>query len=174
MNNYKDGIGKRIKLIRQQLKLTQQQFAEKIGVSRSHISNLENGNEMPSNSLLLFISTIFPVNHDWLLYEDGDMLYSGTESENKVFEERLNKTINETKTIYKTTDYWVREYLFDLLESELVLNQNCAKNPNDTMIVMADIIKELNQMTASTDNSEKKNSKYKLFQLIDEIYEMNE
>ena len=152
MYNYKDGIGNRIKLVRQQLGLTQQQFAEKIGISRSHISNIENGNEMPSNSLVLLITAIFPVNHDWLLYEDGEMLYLGDD---------------------KTTDYWVREYLFDLLESELALNQNCSKNANDTMIVMADIIKRLNQIISSTDNDEKKTSKYKLFQLIDEIYDMN-
>lgn len=173
MNNYKDGIGNRIKLVRQQLGLTQQQFAEKIGISRSHISNIENGNEMPSNSLVLLITAIFPVNHDWLLYEDGEMLYLGDESDNQIYEERLKKTISETKDLYKTTDYWVREYLFDLLESEFVLNQNCSNNANDTMIVMADIIKRLNQIISSTDKGEKKNSKYKLFQLIDEIYDMN-
>lgn len=173
MNNYKEGIGNRIKLVRQQLGLTQQQFAEKIGISRSHISNIENGNEMPSNSLVLLITAIFPVNHDWLLYEDGEILCSSEESENQVNNERLNQAINETKKICKTTDHWVREYLLDLLENELVLNQNCSKKTNDTMIVIADIIERLNQIIASTDDDKRKDLKYKLFQLIDEIYEMN-
>ncbi len=62
-------IGERIKKIRVDANLNQEQFAEKISVSRSFISRVENGKETPSDTLVKLISSFFERNYEWV--KDG-------------------------------------------------------------------------------------------------------
>lgn len=62
-------IGERIKKIRVDANLNQEQFAEKISVSRSFISRVENGKETPSDTLVKLISSFFGRNYEWV--KDG-------------------------------------------------------------------------------------------------------
>ncbi len=59
-------IGERIKFIRKQYKLTQTEFGKKFGVSQTHISKIEKGEENPSETLIMFICSSFFVNYEWL------------------------------------------------------------------------------------------------------------
>ena len=47
MIDYKS-IGTRIRAVRQEKKLTQEQLAEAVGVGVTHISHIETGNSVPS------------------------------------------------------------------------------------------------------------------------------
>lgn len=67
-----DTLGQRIKEIRNEQLLTQQQFAESISVSRPFISRVEAGKEKPSDSLLKLISATYNVKFDWLKTGSGD------------------------------------------------------------------------------------------------------
>ena len=65
-------IGKFIALRRKELKLTQSELAEKLGVTDRSISNWENGKNMPDYSLLPQLSEILDVSLNDLL--SGEIL----------------------------------------------------------------------------------------------------
>ncbi len=68
-------IGARIKRLRDAQKLTQQQFSDKLGVSRGYIPLIERGTKEPSEQLLLHISRAFGVSLEWLKEGQGEPVY---------------------------------------------------------------------------------------------------
>lgn len=56
----------RIKELRKVLGLTQQKFADRLGLKRQTIAAYEIGNIEPSESTLLLICKEFAINYDWL------------------------------------------------------------------------------------------------------------
>ena len=64
---------KQLKKLRKELELTQQEFSEKIGVSRSNIGKYESGISEPSTAVISLICKEFNVNEDWLRNGNGDM-----------------------------------------------------------------------------------------------------
>ena len=63
----------RLKTIRKTMKLTQQQFARKIGVSRDIVASWEIGRVQPSEAMLRLISRECAVGYEWLKYGAGEM-----------------------------------------------------------------------------------------------------
>jgi transcriptional regulator with XRE-family HTH domain len=63
----------RIRKVRNSLKLSQEKFGARIGVSRSVINNFERGVTILSSPLLEHFCDIFNVNQDWLLTGEGEM-----------------------------------------------------------------------------------------------------
>ncbi len=59
-------MNERIKIIRKDFGLTQDEFGKKIGSARNTIANYENGNRTPSNSVILSICREFNVNEKWI------------------------------------------------------------------------------------------------------------
>lgn len=66
-------IGKRIKELRKSYKLNQTDFAKPLGISYGHISNLEQGKDMPSQSLVKLMAYEYNTSEEWILNGDGDM-----------------------------------------------------------------------------------------------------
>ena len=66
-------IGQRIKKIRSSKKLTQDDFAEIIGLTKNFISLIETGNRTPSDRTISDICRVFHVNESWLRTGDGEM-----------------------------------------------------------------------------------------------------
>lgn len=66
-------LGERIKKVRKELDLTQQEFCDRIGLKRNSISLVESDKRNPSNQLLLAICREFNVSEEWLRTGDGDM-----------------------------------------------------------------------------------------------------
>ncbi len=60
-------INERFKEVRKMLKLNQEQFAREVGVSRAHVSNIENGNDNPSAALIKLICMKFNIDEPWLI-----------------------------------------------------------------------------------------------------------
>ena len=60
-------VGSRIKELRVSQKITQNDFASRLGVTKSAISSYENGSRLPSYDILIKISRIFKVSTDYLL-----------------------------------------------------------------------------------------------------------
>lgn len=58
----------RIKEIRQDNNLTQQEFADRLGIKRGTIANYELGRNEPIDAVVTLICEKFNVNEDWLRY----------------------------------------------------------------------------------------------------------
>lgn len=59
-------MNERIKALRKELKLTQQEFADKLKISRGNIGAYEVGKNAPSDAVISLICKTFRVNEDWL------------------------------------------------------------------------------------------------------------
>ena len=57
-------FGKQIKQMRLERKLTQEQMAEQLGVSRQAVSNWENNKNLPDLELIITMSRLFSVSLD--------------------------------------------------------------------------------------------------------------
>lgn len=71
----------RIKALRKQLKMTQEDFAKRLGLARNSIANYEIGRREPTNAIINSICREFNVNEEWLLTGKGEMFIDFTEGE---------------------------------------------------------------------------------------------
>ena len=63
----------RLKELRKTLNLTQQEFAEKIGVKRNTIAQYESGRNAPIDAVITLICRTYGVNETWLRTGEGEM-----------------------------------------------------------------------------------------------------
>ena len=63
----------RLKKLRKSLDLTQQEFADRIGVKRNSLANYETGRNTPIDAIIVSICREFNVNEEWLRTGAGDM-----------------------------------------------------------------------------------------------------
>lgn len=66
-------VGERIKKLRRELDLTQQEFADKIGSVQNTMTGYETGRRSPSNQVIALICREFNVNETWLRTGEGEM-----------------------------------------------------------------------------------------------------
>ncbi len=69
-------MNERIRQLRKELGLTQQQFADKIGTSRANIGKYEVSANAPSSAIISLICREFNVNETWLRDGSGNMFKS--------------------------------------------------------------------------------------------------
>lgn len=62
----------RVKYVRKEKHLTQEEFAKGLGLTRSVILNIELKRVEPKENFLDFVCKIYDVNHDWLYNEIGE------------------------------------------------------------------------------------------------------
>lgn len=74
-------MNNRICSVRKSLKLTQEVFAEKLGLSRNFIWMIERGDRAPSDRTIQDICNKFHVNEDWLRFGEGEMFLQRTRAE---------------------------------------------------------------------------------------------
>ncbi|MDE7156458.1 MAG: helix-turn-helix domain-containing protein [Lachnospiraceae bacterium] len=70
----------RIKKIRKTLDLTQQEFADRIGIKRNSFANYETGRNTPIDAIIISICREFNVNENWLRTGEGEMYVEQPES----------------------------------------------------------------------------------------------
>ena len=66
-------FGEQIKKLRKETQLTQEQFAEKLNISRQAISNWENNRNLPDIEMLIQISKVFQISLDQLILGENQM-----------------------------------------------------------------------------------------------------
>lgn len=66
-------MNERIRQLRRTLDMTQQEFADKIGVKRNTVATYEMGRSVPSDAAIMLICQTFNVSEDWLRNGTGDM-----------------------------------------------------------------------------------------------------
>ena len=66
-------MNERLKKLRKELDMTQQEFAEGIGIKRNTIATYESGRNEPIDAVISLICTKYNVNENWLRTGEGDM-----------------------------------------------------------------------------------------------------
>lgn len=77
-------IRNRIAAVRKDEKLTQAEFAARLGVTRSVIKNVEFGSSNPTSLLILAICREFSVNKEWLETGAGEMYVKISNTQEKL------------------------------------------------------------------------------------------
>lgn len=85
-------INERVKELRKTLKLTQDQFAEELNITRSSLSVIEIGKTAVTERNIKEICNKFNVNQDWIRYGEGEMFREMS------FEEELAEYFGEVIT----------------------------------------------------------------------------
>lgn len=73
-------INERIKCLRKELNLNQEDFGEKVGIARGHMANIETGRREVTEKTLKVICLQFNVNEEWLRYGTGDVFIETDET----------------------------------------------------------------------------------------------
>lgn len=74
--NHERGVkemNERLKKLRKELDMTQQEFADRIGVKRNSLANYETGRNTPIDAIIISICREFHVNENWLRTGEGEM-----------------------------------------------------------------------------------------------------
>lgn len=83
-------IDKRLKELRKELGLTQQEFADKLGIKRNTIATYEAGKSKPSDSAIVLICNTFNVSIDWLRNGSGEMFLPDAGDELEALAKKYN------------------------------------------------------------------------------------
>lgn len=100
-------MNERIKKLRKELGLTQQAFANILGVSRNNIAGYEAVARNPSDSAIALICKTFNVNEDWLRNGTGDMFEKLSKEEQvaallgKVFTDKDSEIYDFKLSVFK-------------------------------------------------------------------------
>lgn len=95
-------MNERIRELRKSLNLTMEAFGERIGVSKSTISNIENGNREATEHMIKSICREFGADYMWLTTGEGEMF---VETDDDIMEtiDRIMLGENEFhKNLFKT------------------------------------------------------------------------
>lgn len=116
-------LGERIKVVRTENGLTQKDFANLFGLSHSHISNIENNREKPSDTLLLFMCSKFGINYDWLKFGKIDDTSNDENTRNKsldkfysiirIFGDKFSELNNDELSKYTNSAFYALSLIFD-------------------------------------------------------------
>jgi len=82
-------ICKNIKKIREKTGLNGTIFGEKIGISQSYLSEIENLKSKPNKTLLLAISYVYNISMEWILTGKGEMTRQGAECDTFIYKEGM-------------------------------------------------------------------------------------
>lgn len=108
----------RLKQLRKSLGLTQQSFADKIGMKQNTIAQYEMGRTTPSDAIIFSICREFNVNESWLRTGEGEMFIPMTKSE-EISEFVGNLLRSEDDTFKRRLVSWLAELdedSWDMLE----------------------------------------------------------
>jgi transcriptional regulator with XRE-family HTH domain len=79
-------IGNRIKVYRDTIGLNQKDFAEKIGMSASYVSEIESGKHGIGFSFLIRLASAVNINLNWLLTGKGNIFVKDSGKKNSILE----------------------------------------------------------------------------------------
>lgn len=92
-------MNERIKLLRNTLQMTQQEFADRIKVKRNTVATYEMGRSVPSDSAIALICKEFSVNEVWLRSGTGDMFLQ--ENKDTQISQMLDEVIKANESDFK-------------------------------------------------------------------------
>ncbi len=72
-------FGDRLKDVRKKLKISQKDFAARMGITGGYMSEIEYGKAKPGFDFFIKVARLFDVNINWLLFGRGEMFFSEKE-----------------------------------------------------------------------------------------------
>ncbi|HBE8855031.1 TPA: helix-turn-helix transcriptional regulator [Clostridioides difficile] len=106
-------INDRVKEVRKIHKLTQKEFAERIGLSQNHLSYIERGKRNVFQNIINAIFLEFGIDRDWLITGEGYM-YDNT---NHSVDSEQSNEINEIVDMLFTLNEQDREFLVMMINN---------------------------------------------------------
>ena len=97
-------IGEQIKVLRNELNLTQMKFAEKLGVKRNTVGQWEIGRNIPTDTAISLMCKEFNVNEEWLRSGKGEMFTHDSRKDriSELAKQLLSKETDTFKNIFIT------------------------------------------------------------------------
>lgn len=83
-------MNERFKELRSILSITQQDFAEKLGLSRNFVAQIEMGTKVPSDRTVRDVCRVFKVNYTWLVHGSGEMFEDDDGDAQAIIDAALN------------------------------------------------------------------------------------
>ncbi len=120
-------MNQRLKGLRKQLGLTQEEFADRLGVKRSAISNYEIGRNEPIDAVISLICREFNVSEQWLRTGEGEM-FNQPQSRKDEIQRIVERMMEGRKAEFKyrlisvlnrlDEDQWgaLEDYLWEILD----------------------------------------------------------
>ena len=113
-------MNNRIKQLRKKLNLTQQEFANRLGLKRNSVANYETGRNTPIDPIITSICREFNVNEDWLRNGTGgiDNMFV---PEDAIYLQNIGKLGNEKnefKKFYLNTMMNLPDEFWDYIYNE--------------------------------------------------------
>lgn len=104
-------IGNKIKKLREEKRLTQQELAEEMGLAQSTIAMIESGKKEGSTKTLKKLADFFNISIDYLLSEDEEQdKINEYEEQNKIFFSKFGKlSIKDRNKIIKMMELFEEE-----------------------------------------------------------------
>lgn len=96
----------RIKKLRKTLELTQQEFADRIGMKRNTVANYETGRNDPSASVVSLICREFNVNEEWLRNGTGEIFIEVSEDDEYTRAAASIAQNNDVEIMSLLVEYW--------------------------------------------------------------------
>jgi transcriptional regulator with XRE-family HTH domain len=101
-------LNEKIRLLRNERKMSQQNLADKIGATKTAIWKYENEQAMPSAEIIKRIAIAFSVSTDYLLFDESEK-----ESVTKISDKKLLRQFEEIDRLDETEKVHIR-YVLDL------------------------------------------------------------
>lgn len=89
----------RLKIIRKKIGLTQKEFSEKLGITRSAYALIENGKISLSKKYINLLNALFSVSINWIENEEGEIFEN--KNSNKTIEEIFSELKEEDQKSFK-------------------------------------------------------------------------
>ncbi|MDR1604774.1 MAG: helix-turn-helix domain-containing protein [Gracilibacteraceae bacterium] len=128
-------LNERFRYVRKDKGLSQSEFGERLGVSRSVVNNWERGVVVPSGPSFKAVCSVFGVNETWLRTGEGDIFHAaGVESIDHLAKKySLNETERNILEIYLTLPKTHREMFVEYVRN-LVKNMETKQKPEEPRI----------------------------------------
>lgn len=120
MNTSRKAIGSRLRKIRGPL--TQQEFSDKLQISRGYVSDVERGRSYPSVPFLVSLAVNFGISLNWLLTgEEGSqqcdaLILRGTDSAPNELTDVLHKLVSAYSQADPDTKSWLKVELLRITQ----------------------------------------------------------
>ena len=107
-------MNERIKALRKSLKISQDAFGRRIGISGASVSRLESGENEPSPQTVAFICKEFGVSEEWLREGTGDMQKaSSSEAERLTKKYSFPDIVGKLLAVYEGLNYKQQEAVLE-------------------------------------------------------------
>lgn len=138
-------MNERLKKLRKKLDITQQEFADRIGIKRNSFANYETGRNKPIDAIIKSICREFNVNEEWLRTGIGEMFIEEDFFSLDDYAKSNNLTDIEKKLIlgFMKLDPKVREDVYSVFKNAFS-EQN--PEPNNIYDEAPDTVEELERL----------------------------